>query len=206
MNEHKFNLTVQTYVDRIFVYNAINGAKVCEMIPAVEIDEGKIFNGAVTKEDLTICAGELMIRLLSNEGVLETSVRNLLSVPIAPIAYDLSMCGKDIENFIVVNDIPGEAESCFVQFSARFADAMGITRELELARKARGQLKKEWGMKNSELLARGIDPAGQNFVASLVLHPVDKHIAEVIDELEKEIVIIKLYGIDIRKNLHIEYS
>lgn len=202
MGEHKFNLTVQSYITRVFVYNAINGVKLCEMVPAVETDEGKIFNGTVSNDDLTICAGELMVRLLSNEGVLETSVCNVLSISIASIMSDSSIR----DNFIVVNDIPGEAESCFVQFSPRFADVMGIQKEIELIRKSQGQLKKEWSMKNSELLARGIDPAGQNFVASLLLIPSDKHVAEIINELEKEIVIIKLYGIDIRKNLHIEYS
>lgn len=209
MSEYKFNLTVQTYVTRILVYNAINGIKVYEMIPVVEIDEGKIFNGTITKDDLDKYAGKFMVRLLSNEGVLETSAHNVLSVPIAHESSirDISKDkDKGIENFIVVNDIPGEAESCFVQFSPRFAKAMNIAEEIELIRKARGQLKKEWSMKNSELLARGIDPAGQNFVASLLLRPVDKYATEIIDELEKEIVIIKLYGIDIRKNLHIEQS
>jgi len=204
MSDHKFNLTVQTYINRILIHNPSNGVKVCEMTPVVEIDEGKIFNGTISMQNLTSSAGEFMIRLLSNEGILETSVHNVLSAPISGISDMIP--GDPHQNYIVVNDIPSEAESCFVQFSTRFAEAMNVPAEIELTRKARGQLKKEWNMKNSDLLARGVDPAGQNFVANLMLCPMDKNIAEIISELEKEIVIIKLYGVDIRKSFHIEYS
>jgi hypothetical protein len=143
----------------------------------VEYDGHVIFNG--------MRAGEhepYAIRLLGGSGMLEVSAKNLFSNPIS-----------GGENFIVVNDIPAQAECCFVEFSSRFSEATGISTKIELVQKRRGALKSELGLKNSELLARGIDPAGQNFISNINLKPVS---VDAVAGLENELVRITLYGME----------
>jgi len=210
MTDYKFNLTVQSWVERILVQNPNTGKTVCEMTSVIGVKQqngkdGKRFNGTILARDVREAySSEFTLRLLGDEGILEVSVQNLLSIPITEI-QDPGAGVPEQHNFIVVNDDPeGDAQACLVQFSARFVENMNVPEEIELTQKPCGQLKKDWEAKNVDLLARGVDPKTQNFISSIVLYPSDKNVMDILDDLNKEIVIIKIYGIDIHKELTVK--
>jgi hypothetical protein len=193
---HPFYVQTRAYVDRILVYEPTTIGLIGEMYHAsgdgIDDTQYKIFNGFVPLE---LIGREFLLRILSNEGMLELPARDVFSVPLRTESVD---AGGEIANFIVVNDIPGEAEVCFIEFSQRFARMTGIPREIELIRKRPGELKKEWGHSNKELMARGIDPVAQNFISPVTLY-VPAETREVLTDLADENIIIRFYGVDLRK-------
>jgi hypothetical protein len=151
----------------------------------------KIFNGTVPQE---MHNDELILRILSNEGVVEMPARNVFSLPLTGVD---STSGK-LENFVVVNDVPGDAEVCMIEFTKRFSRMTGVPREIELMRKAPGVLKEEWNVKNADLLARGVDPVAQNFISPVHM-TFSEGATEVLESLGNETVTLRLYGVDLRQ-------
>lgn len=208
MPDYEFHITVQPYVDRVFVHRAVRGeentvqlgAQICEMML---LDSGnaseKIFNGTIPESQQT--GAMFIMRFLSSEGVLELPAGKALSIPLTDT--DSWQPGEQ-NNFIVFNDIPGEGTVCLVEFTPRFARMLSTPAIIELQRKERGQLKKEWNAKNSDLLARGVDPVAQNFISPVVLKPEEYGVMEALCELEDEIITFKLYGVELFRTFSID--
>jgi hypothetical protein len=182
-----FHIETKSYADRAFAYV---GDRFISEMKKTDSAEGSncVFNGSVPDTD-----GQIMVRILAYEGTLELNVGKTLSVP-------LTVNSSFEDNYVIVNDIDGSAEVCLVEFSSRFSRMTGVPREIELIRKAPGELKKEWKLNNKEMMARGIDPLSHNFISGVKLNPSDEALL-VLKDLEEEIVIIKLYGADLECHL-----
>jgi hypothetical protein len=172
--DYKFNLTVKSCVDRIFIYQKlpnnivrfINEMIIADPESYEQSEIPRIFNGTLP---MTLKKHELILRLLGDEYVTTYNFNNLFSNTLtADIFNDFKNKEQPIQkNFVIIN-APTDFEYIIVEVPIQLQKYLKLPKFIFLIDAVKNKIKLfPDKTTNLDMLAKGIDPQGKTFISYL---------------------------------------
>jgi hypothetical protein len=197
-----FFLRTQQCVEQVALFSTKN--LYLGMLQRVRIEGEHVFNGVTTEDNLTAV-------LLGSEGKTHYEFNNLFSVPFndRTKAAWLKSGQTECKNTIIVNTAPGFGGVC-VKFPKNIQDFWKLPKTLYLYKIPLDKIKFDDSVElsNDAYMERGINPNGDNFIASVNMAVPEPAVLKMLDPdtINKEPITVKCYGSSCKLSLKIDDS